>query len=283
MNPGEYSPAGLTLRRFRHQRGLTLEQAASSLGISISVLSRKERGQQEIKREEVRLIIEQFQLSPAEAHELWTSAGFVPEPGSVPETTGRLRGYASQHLPKLAFPALLLTLPGYVLAWNQEYELIWQPSRLRYRPLHILDLLFSTEVPPELSEAWERYTWQMILLFHYWVARTIQQPQVHKLLQALSRRYGDRFDTRWLSLQTNQAMRAGMPGLREVLVPWQSAQGPATFVLLRGSAQMPQSHELLVFVPFGSDSQTRYRHLLMSYPDLLTGRKPYFRDVPTIS
>ncbi len=268
MTPGPTSTAGQTLRKLRRQRGLTLQQVSRSVGISVPVLSRKERGQQALERSDIRAIIEGFRLSPAEAYELWTRAGFVPETVLAPPrgASAPPRTFAETYLPHIAFPACVLTFFGSYLAWNQEYESVWQLSRLSVRPPHLLDMLFLTPVPTELGDAWERFTWQIMYLLYQRTPRLIYEPRFLKLLDRLSQHYGNAFESRWHALQQSRGMPPDGPPATPILVPRQSPYGVITYLLLHSTVLLAQDHELLVLVPFGTESHAHYQQMCHLIP-----------------
>ncbi len=56
--------AGAALRRLRFERGLTLRQAAPFFSVSVAALSRKERGIDQISRDDIRHAIQGYRLKP---------------------------------------------------------------------------------------------------------------------------------------------------------------------------------------------------------------------------
>lgn len=256
--------AGRRVRELRRQRGLTLGKLAAAIGTSISVLSRKERGEQPLERKDVRALVEQFGLAPHEAHELWTVAGFVPEisyPASYP---GNSYEFAEALLGSVPYPACVLSFPGYLLAWNHEFEMLWNPSRLALKPLHALDLLLSAHAPPEMTEAWEHMTRQVLGLFYQRLAPRAHEPPTRSLLASLSTRYGTRFDARWQTFQQGAAPPTS--AAQALLVSQHSPWGRLTFLVLRGLTATPRDDELITLVPFGAESHERYQQARNSVP-----------------
>jgi transcriptional regulator with XRE-family HTH domain len=258
--------AGQILRRLRRQRGLTLTEVAASVGISVPVLSRKERGEQAIEREDIRVIIEQFRLSPWEAYELWTGAGFVPEPVELPIQPANLRTFANTFLLKIPFPAYIITPLGYLLAWNQEFETLWAPSQRGIKPLHLLDIIFTTQVHADMVSDWEHYVWQVLHMLYQWTLRRGNEPRFGWLLKTLSERYGAAFDKPWQQMQSSASLRARVASYREMLVPQHTSAGTITCLALRGVSHVPQEYELIVLVPFGPESHKRYRRIHTKMP-----------------
>ncbi len=253
--------AGQELRKLRQQRGLTLEQVATSVGISAPVLSRKERGEQMINREDIRTIIERFGLTPWEAYTLWTTAGFIPETIDAPDGSSSLHEAIREVLRKLAFPACVLTPPGYFLAWNQAFEATYHPSRCSPRPLHVLDLLFHGAPAPEMDRSWNRSLWQVMRVFYQWTPRIAHEPDFTRLLNDLSRRYGDAFDRQWYNLQVGNGSQIGLSDLGEPAVVQGSPYGDITYLVMRASFAEHREYELVVLVPCGAASQQRYQRV----------------------
>jgi hypothetical protein len=159
----------------------------------------------------------------------------------------------------------VLSFPGYLLAWNHEFELLWNPSRLALKPLHALDLLLSADVPPEMADAWEHTTRQVLGLFYRRLARRAHEPLTRSLLASLSARYGACFETRWQAFQRGSA--APPTGAAEaLLVPLHSSWGVLRFLALRGLAATPRDDELITLVPFGADSHERYQQARATVP-----------------
>jgi transcriptional regulator with XRE-family HTH domain len=271
-NAGSLSSAGHELRRLRLQRGLTLEQAAASLGMSIPMLSRKERGEQSLKREDIRACIERFRLQTWEAYHLWLSAGFLPEFGwssARPINAGHL---ADTALRDCAFPACLLSRPGYLVAWNQPFETIAQPSRLSVAPLHVLDLLLGAAPEPALAVAWEHTILQAARTLYPWALGVLHEPPFQQLITLLSRRYGAAFDRRWYNFHFGQGAQIPPAHPSEPIIPISSAYGVVRFVTLRGALAVPGDYGLLMLVPLGQESTQRYQQMQAA----MGGSKLYF-------
>jgi transcriptional regulator with XRE-family HTH domain len=66
--------AGQELRRLRQKYGLTLQDAADRMLISASVLSRRERGVEPSRREDIQSAITAYRLTEEEACSLWMAA-----------------------------------------------------------------------------------------------------------------------------------------------------------------------------------------------------------------
>jgi hypothetical protein len=265
MQKGWINTAGQTLRRLRRRQGMTLAQMSTAVGISVPVLSRKERDKQALERSDIRTIIERFHLGRCEAYELWTMAGFVPEPHSLPMHTTDPHDYAEHHLLPMPFPACLLCEYGYVLAWNEPLEGIWHTSALPVRPLHVLDLVFRVRVSPENMDQWDVLARQMMRLFHQRVPHLPDPAQFEHLLTTLYRRYGEAFGARWHALHAGSYAASHQPeaSASEMLVEQHSHAGTITYIILHGTTLTPQDFELLVLVPFGTESLSRYQQMIV--------------------
>lgn len=261
LNPGYLPSAGHELRRLRLQRGLTLEQAAASLGMSMPVLSRKERGEQSLKREDIRACIARFRLQTWEAYHLWLSAGFLPEfdwSSARPIEAGHL---ADTVLRDCAFPACLLSRLGYLVAWNQPFEMVAQPSRLSVVPLHVLDLLLGTQPEPALAAAWEHTILQAVRTLYPWALGVLHEPSFQELITLLSRRYGAAFDRRWYTFHFGQGAQIPPAHPSEPIIPASSPYGMMRFVTLRGTLAVSGEYGLLILMPLGQESTQRYQQM----------------------
>lgn len=250
--------AGQILRTLRHQRGLTLKQAAAVLHTSAPVLSRKERDGDAIERQDIRLAVKSYDLSAWEAYQLWTAAGFLPEQQQAAERAYDLRELAEALLPEIAFPACIMDVLGYLRAWNQGIEAIWAPSQGEARRTHIVDDLFSARLRGRLGARWEAYVAQSLKIFYHKTLRIATQPAFRALLDELHRRHGDEFVRKW-----NEAQKGGnglhQPDVGGALAVHESPCGAIEYLLMQCALQLPQDYELLMYVPFGAASQERYR------------------------
>lgn len=87
---------GAEVRRLRIQRKLMQRNTALQLGMTPSVLSRKERGSMTFTRDDIKQLITIFALNPEESLRLLMIAGYIPDPGSIPLFPGDLRAIASR-------------------------------------------------------------------------------------------------------------------------------------------------------------------------------------------
>ncbi len=253
--------AGQVLRRLRKQRNLTLTQAARQLGTSTPVLSRKERGQDEIKRIDIRAAITVYQLSPWEAYELWIASGFIPEPTLPVARNYDLYELAETLLPHIPFPAFIMNVPGYILAWNQEIEAIWSLSLSENKQVHIIDELFSERIRQLLGIRWEQYVSQALKVFYNKTFRIANDPTLRHLLDHLCRRHGETFIRKWNEAQSAYAVDAKLSPLDmgATVVMHDSPYGMIDYLVMHMTFQFPQEYEVTMYVPFGAQNQKRYQ------------------------
>ncbi len=252
--------AGQLLRRLREQRNLTQQHAAKLLSTSSPVLSRKERDQDEIEREDIRLAIQAYDLSPWEAYELWLAAGFIPEPTLPAARQYDLRAFAETLLPNLPFPAFIADVLGYIKAWNQGIEAIWGASQAEGTQIHVLRDLFSARVREKLGARWQPYILQALRFFRLKTTRFANDPQFRTLIQSLKTQYGEEFEALW-----NEAQATGdTPLLPPVdaggtIVQYESEHGLINYLVVQAALQFPQAHELTLYVPFAAEDYARYQ------------------------
>jgi transcriptional regulator with XRE-family HTH domain len=256
-SPHQADTAGQKLRGLRQRHGLTLEQMSLALGMSVSVLSRKERGKQPLAREDIRSIIAQFGLSQREAHEFWSAAGLLPDLPDPPASTLHLRATAETLLLNIAFPAYLQTPLGYLVAWNEACEAIWQLSRLPRHHPHMLDLLLQ-RVEAQ-AESWERSLYHMLRVFYLHTLHLAGQPQFDRVISHLAEHYGEAFLGRWRSVQRSSMAELDEFDPADALITHAGSHGEVHYLTLRGIFGVPLTYELIVLLPFGDDSQRRYQ------------------------
>ena len=256
-----HSLAGQMLRKLRHQRGLTLKQAAAALNTSPPVLSRKERGEDVIERQDIRFAVKSYQLTAWEAYELWTAAGFIPELSLISEHIYNLHEQTELLLQNIAFPAFVMDSLGYIRAWNQDIEAIWAPSAAqqgRHR-LHIIDDLFSPRLRERLGPGWEAYVSQSLKIFYHKTLRIANEPEFRALIETLHARHGAEFVRKWNEAQNGRGDPLA-PDAGATIVVHDSPSGPIEYLVMQTLFQLPQQYELITYVPFGDANQERYRH-----------------------
>jgi transcriptional regulator with XRE-family HTH domain len=251
--------AGQLLRRLRQQRQLKLREIAPKLHSSIATLSRKERGEEEIERSDVQRAIEVFQLTPWEAHQLWTAAGFIPEIDLLPAHEYDLRAFAEAMLAQLYFPAFIMDAIGYVQAWNQGIEAIWAPSQSVPHP-HVISDLFSERVRTSMGDQWAGYVQQSLAVFYHKTLRVANDPAFRQLLADLVEAYSDEFVSLWNAAQQYDYLRNGALPLElgGTVVRYPSPVGLIEYLVMQSVFQFPSRYELYLYVPLGAENQARY-------------------------
>jgi len=245
--------AGRMLRTLRQQRGLTLKQAASRLQTSAPVLSRKERGQDAIERQDIQLAIVVYQLDPWEGYALWVVAGFMPEQ-APPNSSADLHTVAEMLLTNLLFPAFINDGLGYLHAWNQPIETLWAPSQTGTARIHLLDCLFSTYVRNKLGELWASCIGHALHVFHHKTMHMAGEPEFHALIYALATKYGEVFIAKWHEARQNNNTPMATDGL---IVQCASPVGPIDYLVLQTTFQTSPPNELIVYMPWGAENQAR--------------------------
>lgn len=252
--------AGYLLRKLRHQRGLTLKLAAAALNTSPPVLSRKERGEDVVERQDIRFAVKSYQLTAWEAYELWTAAGFLPEPTPISERIHNLHEQTEALLQNIAFPAFVMDSLGYIRAWNQGIEAIWAPSSAQGGPqsLHIIDDLFSARLRERLGHGWEAYVAQSLKIFYHKVLRIANDPEFRMLMETLHVRHGAEFARKWNEAQSSSNGIASADSGPTIVVH-DSQFGPIQYLVMQTVFQLPQHYELITYVPSDAANQERYQ------------------------
>jgi transcriptional regulator with XRE-family HTH domain len=268
---------GQLLRELRAQRGLTLQAAEERMHCSAASLSRKERGEVEITREDIRRAIRAYGLNPSEALRLWSTAGLLPEPVTTSPLPGYdIRDLAEALLPGLNFPALIVDEWGYVRAWNQAMEELWSITRLGLPGPHIVDIAYSDQARERLGELWETRMW---LVVNYFYRRTLPRsadPALAVILAELEERWGEKFICTWHEVHDEEAMRKHLGGasIGAMLNPHPSPFGVIDFLVVNGRFHFPQPYELSINIPSGAESQERYRQ----FRELIGEDRLYFAE-----
>jgi transcriptional regulator with XRE-family HTH domain len=253
---------GRMLRKLRLKRGLTLQAAEERLHCSAASLSRKERGEVEITREDIRRVIKAYGLNSGEAQCLWSAAGLLPEPvGTTPLPSYDIRELAEALLPGMNFPALIVDQWGYVRAWNQAMEELWSITRLALPKPHVVDIVCAEQARERLGELWESRVW---LVVNYFYRRTLPlsaDPAFATILSDLEARWGEMFIRMWREVHDDQAMHKHLGGGSKgaVLNAHPSPFGVIDFLVVNGRFHFPQPYELSINIPSGAESQERYR------------------------
>lgn len=266
------SDAAKMLRRVRERLNLTLKDAAKGMGISSSLLARKERGESPVERVDVRNAIEVYNLAPWEAYELWLSGGFVPEKTVPPMPLQDVYQLASEMLGEMKYPANLVDAAGYLRAWNEPFEQIVQVDNLLHHlkraegrvtsQVHMIDLLFSAHIRTCLSDGWEHFADQTIGRFYRRTLQIANEPFFPNLLDRLKKQYGSELIEQWNHAQTYKPLTEGhFKDQHHIAIGYPPEIGEIQFLIAQNSFYDSPSWELNVHVPLGNESQQRYDYL----------------------
>ncbi len=261
--PEDHHAAGMLLRQLRLQRGLSLRQASRLLLTSPAALSRKERGIEVVSRHDVSAAIKAYRLTLWEAYDLWTTAGYLPEPARLPARSVEFCAFAQTLLARIVFPAFILDTLGYMMAWNEGIETIWQPSQAGTSRIHLVADLFAPRNRTRLGVRWEPYVLEALRVFYHRTRFIAHDPAFHALLAELQAQHGAEFGRLWEEAQRRAVGDASLTpiDLNVVTVTYDSPEGLIEYLVLRSMVQLPQPYELHVYVPFGHESEQRYRRL----------------------
>ncbi|MFN8487768.1 MAG: helix-turn-helix transcriptional regulator [Caldilineaceae bacterium] len=244
--------AGTMLRSLRRQRGLTQIEAARLLNTSSPVLSRKERGQEQIERLDIQLAIVGYQLNYEESQALWSAAGYLPEPTLRHEQQNNLCDRARSLLAELPFPAFIVDASGQVQAWNQSLAALWPAS----------------DAPVDQCP--------------------VNQPAFCQWLRQRTAKYEEELVAKGQDAQQNSQVQAERwtEELRNALVQYASPFGPIAYLVLQTTFSFPHAYELIVYVPFGLEDQRRYEQFKaqMEINQLFLGKQAfaqYRAEAPT--
>ncbi len=255
--------AGAVLRQLRTARKLTLQYAARGFSISVAALSRKERGIDSITRHDIRQAIHAYMLSPAETNKLWAAAGMLPDAPAPKPALVDVKIFAGPLLNNLLLPAFVIDSLGYVQAWNQAVETLWQLSRHPTPPLHILERLFDPSTHSLLGEGWQSAIAGFIEDFYRMTLALSGSSEYGLMIRTLEQRYGEEFVGVWNEAGArvagaDQECALDMDGLR---VLYQDSQTEIHFLVVQSIFRLSMPYRLLIHVPFGADSYRRYKTL----------------------
>lgn len=260
-HPCDYDKrAGWELRRLRHRRQLTLQQAAKLIHISISTLSRRERGEDEICHNTIRSTIKAYKLNMEESYGLWSSAGLLPEPELDAPHTPDITTFAPRLLYNQPNPAFITDQLCYLRAWNHALDVIWHPREAPHQPVHIIDDLLSERQQQRLGAEWERCVLRSMRFFYQRTLRIVRDPQVRHLLHTLHERHRETFTRFWEQARneeyiTEQMLLVG-PGLS--IIPHETPFGVIRYMVTTGAFSVPSGYEFILYAPTDRTSQQRY-------------------------
>jgi transcriptional regulator with XRE-family HTH domain len=259
--------AGAALRQLRFERGLTLRQAAPFFSVSVAALSRKERGIDQVTRDDIRHAIQGYHLTPAEIAELWTAAGMLPDLPARKPVQVDMRSFAAPLLLNLLFPAFVIDTFGHIKAWNQSVEYMWEFSQDQQLPLHLLSRVFSQRARVILGEHWHTEAAKFVNDFYRSTLRVSGRPEYSRMIRMLEERHRDEFVFMW-----NEARRQTVDGTANaeltdiggMRVRYESEVGPIEYLVMQSFFRFSAPYSLFIHVPFGHDNHLRYETLSAS-------------------
>lgn len=252
---------GAALRRWRLRRGLTLGEAATLLATSAPVLSRKERGQDQVERSDVRLAIAVYGLDAWEAHQLWLLSGYSAESPLYQVREYSLHDVGELLLPHLRFPAFVTDDLAYLRAWNHGIELIWGPLTASGQRINILDDLFSASRRSQMGERWNSYILRALRIFRQKTQYLRSDPAYKQLLQTLVERHGHLFVEKWNEVEHGAGRQPLTLDTGAITIAHPSPVGRIDYLVTATTWQFPLPGEMTVYLPFGEENMARYAEL----------------------
>jgi transcriptional regulator with XRE-family HTH domain len=251
--------AGRELRRLREKYALTLHEAAARLGLSAPVLSRRERGIEPTRREDIQGALKAYPLTAEEAYHLWMVAGLIPDaPPAVGQATHpdeHLQA-AARLLHDLEMPAMIMDMYGYIVLWTPEMEALWALSQIAGSAIHLIDMLFSPRIGAALADPDDACRAAVLRRFVQRTLHLASTPRFRHLLRDARARYGSAFLTLWQRAHSEQGNSAALPGVQQ-----HSAAGSITYALAQSTCYYPLSYEILTCIPYDAQSLERYRQV----------------------
>jgi transcriptional regulator with XRE-family HTH domain len=253
---------GRELRRLRLRYGVTLQDAAARMTMSPSLLSRKERGTEEIRRDDIRSAISAYSLTPREAVRVWLAAGFVPEHAPASFDNSHLASYARHTLAHLALPAILVDAFWYIRVWTHDVEAMWALNSMAGTDIHMVDSLFVDTLRKQQGMQWHSYAAHMMRFFWQGTLPVVGMPEFRDMLYTLRRRYGEAFVQTWNRAHQKTQNSLSLATLAHpATVQYQSAYGTITYTVATGMLALPPPYEIIVYIPYDAESLERYQHV----------------------
>jgi len=254
-------PAGLLLRDFRERMDMTLREAATLLSQAPSTLSRKERGEKPVERDDVRNAIDAYELTTWEADELWLAAGFLPERSIPFPTPAAAQHLANELMSDVAFPACVTDPLGYIYAWNPRFDALWLLSQQAAETAHIVDLLFSPQASALLGAQWQDYVQRELYLLYCRTLKWARTPEFRSLLYSLREQHGEPFLQLWDDIHRYQylvAQQSSGAQTCRISVHHEHAEAAIDYVCVRSHHEPLIEYELMIYMPVGADDLVRF-------------------------
>lgn len=254
---------GGVLRQLRKKRSLTLQDAAPRFTISVAALSRKERGVDQIGRQDIRHAIRVYRLSPAETAELWAAAGLLPDPPTDTPVQVDMQAFAGPLLINVLFPAFVTDSLGYIVAWNQAIEYMWQFGSSLERPPHVLSAAFSPRVRAVMGDNWPQAIRAYVGGFYRDTLARSGHPDYARIIRMLEERHGNMFVRIWNEAGQRLADPDGDPissldGTRAV---FRDGNSEIEYLMMQSVFRFSSPYFLVLYVPFGPQNHIRYEAL----------------------
>lgn len=268
------SQAGAVMRAIRRRRKMTLEQAAPLLSMSVSALSRRERGLERIQRGEIELAVQAYSLSFWEAHELWQASGYLPERLTPEVDKDTWLEMTKAILNDIPYPGWFVDNAGRIVAWNTCMDKLWQLNRVSETgPIHAFDIIVFSERSKELlGDEWYPTALRMFSYNYHATLPQANDPQLQELLRHYRRKYGAKFDALWEAAQTIDPKMGDNPlDLEPSIITLVTEAGPIRFLYLQSFFPYLPYQGLFVYLPLGDASRHRYGQMCKG-----TKRKAYF-------
>jgi transcriptional regulator with XRE-family HTH domain len=252
--------AGRELRRLREKYTLTLHEAAARLALSAPVLSRRERGIEPIKREDIQSALSAYPLTAEEAYHLWMVAGLLPEAPPVAAQTAHAderKQAAARLLQDMALPAMIMDMYGYMVLWTPEMEALWALSQRESSALHLIDMLFSPGARATLADPDDACRAAVLRRFVQRTLHLTSTPRFRHMLREVRARYGSAFLHLWQRAHSQQvSSSAALPSVQQHTVA-----GSITYALAQSTCYYPLYYEILTCIPYDAQSLERYQQM----------------------
>lgn len=247
--------AGAFLRRMRKARRLTLKQVELCSLRSTSVLSRLERNERSVSRDDCLVLSKCLRLTSYETHSLFFMAGYLPEAQHA-HSDAELRKTALGLLGDFRFPAVLMDTAGYLYAWNSVIEAVVRPAH--DRPVHVLDDLFSPRLRAKLGEQWRHSVTRAIWIFLQRFVATGNEQAYAAALQHMERTHGVESIALLNEAQKMEAPDSAGVAQLGLLFEHDSSLGPVRYISAQLLPHTNAGLELHMFLPIDADNTRRF-------------------------
>jgi transcriptional regulator with XRE-family HTH domain len=256
--------AGAVLRTIRRRRKMTLEQAAPLLSMSVSALSRRERGLERILRTEIERAVEIYDLNFWEMHELWRASGYLPNNQGVPATDDDWQDLARTILNELGYPGWFVDPVGHIVAWNTCMDRLWELSKMAgEEPPHAFDvIIFSERSKQLLREDWRSTVLKLISYNYHATLPLSTSAEIQEMLSDYRRKYGQEFEDLWEAAgQVDPYLGSLGIDIESSTITLHTEAGPIRFLYLASALPYAANYGFYVLLPIGEASRQTYQRL----------------------